>query len=83
MRRRRMPKRYAKYGLFLFSRDYLVVYIYIYIYTYVNFKAINNAFDAKMQKHIFSLKYFLQKLHQFNKNLSKHQAKINTAINTN
>ena len=47
-----MPKRYAKYGFFLLSRDYLVVratmmgndcftittniYIYIYIYIYVH-----------------------------------------------
>ena len=63
----------------------IYLYIYIYIYIYINFKAIDNAFDAKMPKHNLSLKYFdyLQKLHQFNKNLSKHQAKINTAINTN
>ena len=26
----------------------MYIYIYIYIYTYINFKAINNALDAKM-----------------------------------
>ena len=69
----------------MMGNECFMITIYIYIGTYINFKAINNAFDAKMQKHIFSLKYFayLQKLHQFNKNLSKHQAKINAAINTN
>ena len=37
----------------------IYIYIYIYIYLYINFKAINNALDAKMVlKHISLLKIF-------------------------
>ena len=49
IRRRQMPKRYAKYGLFLLSRDYLVVWatmmgnecFMITIYIYTNFPYLN------------------------------------------
>ena len=50
-------------------------------------KAINNVLDAKMvlKTHFFikNISLSLQKLRQYNKNLTKHQTKINTAINTN
>ena len=63
------------------------IYIYIYIYIYINCKTINNLLDAKMvlktQLFIKNISVFLQKLCQYNKNLTKHQTKINTAINTN
>ena len=63
------------------------MYIYIYIYIYINFKAINNALDSKMvlKTHLFikNISLSLQKLRQYNKSLTKHQTKINTAIITN
>ena len=62
---------------------YIYIYINIYIYTYINFKAINNALDAKMvlKTHLFikNISLSLQKL----RSLTKHQTKINTAIITN
>ena len=67
---------------------YNILYIsYTYIYIYINCKTINNLLDAKVvlktQLFIKSISVFLQKLCQYNKNLTKHQTKINTAINTN
>ena len=62
----------------------IYVYIYIYIYIYINFKGINNVLDAKMvlKTYLFikNISLFLQKLRQYNKSLTKHQTKINTAI---
>ena len=59
----------------------------IYICYHINFKAINNVLHVKMvlKTHFFikNISLSLQKLCQFNKNLTKHQIKINTAINTN
>ena len=58
--------------------------LYIYIYIYINFKTINNALDSKMvlKTHLFikNISLSLQKLRQYNKSLTKHQTKINTAI---
>ena len=66
---------------------YMYKYMYIYIYVYINFKAINNALDANMvlKTHLFikNISLSLQKLRQYNKSLTKHQTKINTAIITN
>ena len=63
------------------------MYIYIYICIYINFKAINNVVDAKMvlKTHLFikNISLSLKKLRQYNKSLTKHQTKINTAITTN
>ena len=54
---------------------------------YINFKVINNVLDAKMvlKTHLFikNISVPLQKLRQYNKNLTKHQTKINTTIITN
>ena len=59
----------------------------MYIYIYINFKTINNVLDAKMvlKTHLFikNISLSLQKLRQYNKNLTKHQTKTNTAIITN
>ena len=53
----------------------------------VQLKAINNALDSKMvlKTHLFikNISLSLQKLRQYNKSLTKHQTKINTAIITN
>ena len=46
----------------------MYIYIYIYIYIYLFIKNISLS---------------LQKLRQYNKSLTKHQTKINTAIITN
>ena len=58
--------------------------VYIYIYIHINFKAMNNVLDVKMVlKHIYSLKIFrflYRSFRQYNKILTKHQTKINTAI---
>ena len=55
--------------------------------TSINKKNINNALDSKMvlKTHLFikNISLSLQKLRQYNKSLTKHQTKINTAIITN
>ena len=59
----------------------------MYVYIYINFKGVSNVLDAKMllKTHLLikNILLSLQKLRQYNKNLMKHQTKINTAIITN
>ena len=75
------------YNIYIIHIYYTYIHIYIYIYIYINFKAINNALDSKMvlKTHLFikNISLYLQKLHQYNNSLTKHQTKINTAIITN
>ena len=50
-------------------------------------KSFRNVFHKKinLKTHLFikSISWSLQKFRQYDKNLTKHQAKINTAIDTN
>ena len=65
----------------------MCVCVYVCIYIYINFKGVSNVLDAKMllKTHLLikNILLSLQKLRQYNKNLMKHQTKINTAIITN
>ena len=63
------------------------VYIYMYVFDKSILKSFNNVYQKKiiLKAHLFvqNILGSLQKLFQCNNNLSKHQRKINTAINTN
>ena len=65
----------------------MCVCVCMYVYIYINFKGVSNVLDAKMllKTHLLikNILLSLQKLRQYNKNLMKHQTKINTAIITN
>ena len=59
----------------------------MFIYVYICLQVYIYMLDTKMvlKTHLFikSISLSLQKLCQYNKNLTKHQTKINTAISTN
>ena len=59
----------------------------MYVFDKSILKSFNNVYQKKiiLKAHLFvkNILGFLQKLFQCNNNLSKHQTKINAAINTN
>ena len=65
----------------------LYIYMYIHTHIYIAINNINNVLDAKIVlKTLLFIKnilLYLQKLRQYNKNLTKHQTKVNTAVDTN
>ena len=77
---------YVLYLIYIHNM-YIYIYIYICIYTYAFkfnisiLKSFHNVFHKKiiLKLHLF-IKNISRSLHI--KNLSKHQTKINTAINT-
>ena len=67
----------------MFIYVYINVYICIYMFTSIYIYMLDTKMVLKTHLFIKSISLSLQKLCQYNKNLTKHQTKINTAISTN